>query len=121
MRGQWTEMRRLKDTLFLTYKDGAPYEFINCGSRINKFYYAEDTGISVRNHSKDRYIRKGRIFHKVNKQNDKLSSPATIYSNTNWDLPLTIHYKGHPDDDEINIMTESFFKDEQGNLILDKQ
>ncbi|MBB5637201.1 hypothetical protein HDE68_003114 [Pedobacter cryoconitis] len=99
---------------------GHPYEFINHGSRINRFYYAGDTVIAVGNHSRDRYIRKGRVFHKVNKPNDKLSSPATIYSNTNWELLFTIHYKEHPDDDEINIMTESFFKDEQGNLILDK-
>lgn len=119
-RGQWTAMQTPADTLWVTYKDGAPDEFINRSGSINKFQYSGDTVISLHNHKTDRYIRKGRIFHKVNKHADKLSQPITIYSNTNWDLPLTIHYKQHPDDDEMNIMTENFFNDGKGNLILDK-
>jgi len=119
-RGQWIAMQTQNDTLSVTYKDGAPYEFINHSGSINKFQYSGDTVISVNKHKTERYIRKGRIFHKVNKHADKLSHPVTIYSNTNWDLPLTIHYKEHPDDDEMNIMTENFFNDSQGNLILDK-
>ncbi|MGY0035247.1 hypothetical protein [Pedobacter sp. NJ-S-72] len=119
-KGQWIEMRTVKDTLSVTYKDGAPHEFISHSGRFNQFYYSGDTVISVRGKTTERYIRKGRIFHKVNEQGDKLALPVTIYSNTNWDLPLTIHYKEHPDDDEMNFMTDSFFKDEHGNLILDK-
>lgn len=119
-RGQWTAMQTPNDTLLVTYKDGAPDEFINHSGSFNKFQYSVDTVITVHNHKTDRYIRKGRIFHKVNKHADKLSQPITIYSNTNWDLPLTIHYKQHPDDDEMNVMTENFFNDGNGNLILDK-
>lgn len=119
-RGQWKAMQTVNDTLAVIYKDGAPDEFINHSGSFNQFQYAGDTVISVHNQKIDRYVRKGRIFHKVNKHADKLSQPITIYSNTNWDLPLTIHYKEHPDDDEMNMMTENFFNDGKGNLILDK-
>jgi len=119
-KGQWIRTITSNDTLSVVYQDNAPYEFINRTGSFNKFYYSGDTVISVSKSATQKYIRKGRIFHKVNKQGDKLSQPVTIYSNTNWDLPLTIHYKEHPDDEEMNVMTESFFNDEHGNLILDK-
>ncbi|KIO78572.1 hypothetical protein TH53_02735 [Pedobacter lusitanus] len=117
-RGQWIQTVTSKDTLAVIYKDNAPYKFISHAGSFNKFYYAGDTVISVNKGKTQKYIRKGRIFHKLN--NEDAAQAVTVYSNTNWDLPLKIHHKAYPDDDKWNVMTEDFFYDEYGNLILDK-
>lgn len=119
-KGQWIRTITSNDTLSVLYKDNAPYEFINRTGNFNRFYYSGDTVTSVSKNITRKYIRKGRIFHQLNIRGDKHSQPVIIYSNTNWDLPLTINHKAHPDDEEMNVMTESFFKDKDGNLILDK-
>ena len=115
-KGQWVRMLNTTDTLSVIYKNEVPYRFTNKNGLFHEFHYSGDTVISMNNRITRFYKLKGRNFHRINRSSEQ----AVAYSNTNWNLPLTITYKESQEDEGWNLMTERYFNDSLGNLILDK-